>query len=113
MHNDFQDWSPVVLKKSGQNVKNNSNSNTKTIKIEKIEKEEKIPDKYNHAFIQEAIAKRLELNMKQVDLAKKLGVQLQTVQWFEQGREIYSGSFVDKLKRVLGRFTNTAKQTSN
>lgn len=110
MHTDFQDWTPIVLKQTKPEHKGSQTTNTKTIKTEK---DDKIPNKYNHAFIQEATVKRLQLNMKQVDLAKKLGVQLQTVQWFEQGREIYSGSFVDKLKRILGRFTNSAKQTSN
>lgn len=107
--NDHQDWKPVVLNKTSKissNTKPNQISNSRT----NLEIEDKIPDKYSNLFIQEVITKRNQLNMKQIDLAKKLGVTLQKVQWFEQGRETYEGPFVDKLKRNLGKFVNNAKK---
>ena len=48
---------------------------------------------------------RVEKGWTQEDLAKKLCLPKQTIQLLEQGREVYQGALVSKLKRLFGPFT--------
>jgi ribosome-binding protein aMBF1 (putative translation factor) len=102
---EHQDWTPVVLGKKKVESKVPVNNS-----IKRVFNETKIPDKFTTDFIQEVVTKRNVMNLNRKKLAEKLGESVQRIEWFETGRENYSGEFVSKLKRLFGKFESNPRQ---
>lgn len=105
---EHQDWNEVVWSKKGVEKRA---TNPKSIP-KKSENSTKIPDKFTKEFIQEVINKRLAKEMNRKKFAEAIGETLQKIDWFETGKDTYSGEFVSKLKRLFGKFENDPRQIS-
>ncbi|VVU95423.1 Helix-turn-helix [seawater metagenome] len=117
--NDFnhQDWEPVVLRKSKQQLKkenpqkyqqkvvSNKKCNNNQLETKKIKEEDdfvKIEKKISHELkiaIQQA---RTAKGLNQKDFAAKLGVQPSIVKDYEAGKVVPNGALLAKMSRILG-----------
>ncbi len=113
---DHQDWKPVILRKTKQqlqkqgNVKKEKvlntkrpNSNNVNVNLKKLDGDEVEPTKYvpkeTAKLIQQA---RTMKKMTQQDLANRLNVKKNIINDLESGKMILNKAFVSKVKRVLG-----------
>lgn len=97
---DFQDFKPVVLRKNRINnpvIKNNSNSNNKDKYDGLVEK----PKTFTIDFGKALSKSRIESNMTRKDLALKLNLKESVISDIENGKQLYDGNIVHKLKRIF------------
>ena len=117
---DHQDWNPVILKKTTQqlkemNKKNNSstiisnknyNANSNTSNISK-----KVLDDDNDDFKVETVSRSLSVQiqqarnakkMSQKELAQQLCTQPSIIQSYENGKATPDGAFLAKMSKILG-----------
>jgi ribosome-binding protein aMBF1 (putative translation factor) len=95
----FQDWEPVVLKKSDTDKERD---------IMKINKETQPKNKDSVVLkepsldFQKALQQaRMANKMSQKDLALKLGMNLNTMVNYEKGKEIPTNLIISKLEKIL------------
>jgi ribosome-binding protein aMBF1 (putative translation factor) len=95
----FQDWEPVVLKKSDTD---------KEREIMKINKETQPKNKDSVVLkepsldFQKALQQaRMANKMSQKDLALKLGMNLNTMVNYEKGKEVPTNLIISKLEKIL------------
>lgn len=90
----FQDWEPVVLKKS--DIK------TSEDKKEPVKDRDKVTLKEPSLDFQKALQQARMVNkMSQKDLALKLGMNLNTMVNYEKGKEIPTNLIISKLEKIL------------
>jgi ribosome-binding protein aMBF1 (putative translation factor) len=90
----FQDWEPVVLKKSDKEREIKETNQTKN-KDSVVLKE---PSLDFQKALQQA---RMVNKMSQKDLALKLGMNLNTMVNYEKGKEIPTNLIISKLEKIL------------
>jgi len=100
---NHQDWTPVVLKKSKQPVKQQPN-------IVHVKEEDGIPQKVTHferSFCLKIAQLRNEKKWTRKDLAQQLKMTENDIADIENCKSTvkYNGEFVNKCKRLFGNFT--------
>lgn len=103
---DHQDWKPVIFQKkrpvdteARKSVSQLEPAHKRALK----ENQEGFQHKmFEKDYIQEVIRKRTEKGWNQKQLAVQMNVDVNVVQRFEQGKEVYDGNLKNKLNRVLG-----------
>ena len=90
----FQDWEPVVLKKSDKERETKETNQPKN-KDSVVLKE---PSLDFQKALQQA---RMVNKMSQKDLALKLGMNLNTMVNYEKGKEIPTNLIISKLEKIL------------
>ena len=93
----FQDWEPVVLKKSDTD-KERDIINKETQPKNKDSVVLKEPSLDFQKALQQA---RMANKMSQKDLALKLGMNLNTMVNYEKGKEIPTNLIISKLEKIL------------
>jgi ribosome-binding protein aMBF1 (putative translation factor) len=93
----FQDWEPVVLKKSDTD-KEREKINKETQPKNKDSVVLKEPSLDFQKALQQA---RMANKMSQKDLALKLGMNLNTMVNYEKGKEIPTNLIISKLEKIL------------
>ena len=116
MSNDFQDWKPVILKKSHTQLKKEGKLKTETVKKydggsnkqklsvnqKKLEEADVQPiEKVSHSLKMQIMKARNEKKWTQKELAAKVGVPAKTIQTYENGTAIPDNAILNKLRRVL------------
>ena len=106
MSNPFehQDWKPVVLKKLKQDVKPKPAPVSVVKPVEALDISDK-PKFFSPEMGQKIASLRNEKGWTQEQLAQQLREPKNKIQALEQGKELYHGPFVSKLKKVLGNFS--------
>ena len=93
--NSFQDWEPVVLKKSDILDKGNQETHINQVK-------DKVTLKEPSLDFQKALQQARMVNkMSQKDLALKLGMNLNTMVNYEKGKEVPTNLIISKLEKIL------------
>lgn len=105
---EHQDFKPVVLRKnyvltSGNNKAISiSDSERRFIKYEKKEDGQVVvPKTFTKEFGQRLATARVSKNMNRKDLSLKLNVKESVVADMENGKLLYDGNLVHKLKRIF------------
>jgi len=102
---DHQDWTPVVFKKKVVNKEKNiitSNGLPQYVKKLNDISSEDISNKYfEKDYINQVIAKRMEMKLTQKQLAINCNLDCSIIQRFEQGKEVYNHNLKNKLNKVL------------
>lgn len=103
---DHQDWKEVVF------TKKRPADNAARKAVSQLEPEHKRALKedtdgfqnkmFDKEYIQEVIRKRTERGWNQKQLAVQMNVDVNLLQRFEQGKEVYDSNLKNKLNRVLG-----------
>jgi ribosome-binding protein aMBF1 (putative translation factor) len=93
----FQDWEPVVLKKSDTD-KEREKINKETQPKNKDSVVLKEPSLDFQKALQQA---RMANKMSQKDLALKLGMNLNTMVNYEKGKEVPTNLIISKLEKIL------------
>jgi ribosome-binding protein aMBF1 (putative translation factor) len=99
---DHQDFKTVVLRKNNQ--KSNNTNNTNNVKPKSPPKEDGlvvIPKTFTKEFGNKLTAARLEKNMKRKDLSLKLNMKESVIADIENGKYLYDGNIVHKLKKLF------------
>jgi len=92
--NSFQDWEPVVLKKSDIPGKQETQTQVKD--------KDKVTLKEPSLDFQKALQQARMVNkMSQKDLALKLGMNLNTMVNYEKGKEVPTNLIISKLEKIL------------
>ena len=90
--NSFQDWEPVVLKKSDIPGKQET----------QVKDKDKVTLKEPSLDFQKALQQARMVNkMSQKDLALKLGMNLNTMVNYEKGKEVPTNLIISKLEKIL------------
>lgn len=92
----FQDWEPVVLKKSDTKEREKLNKETQPKNKDSVVLKEPSLD-FQKALQQARMANK----MSQKDLALKLGMNLNTMVNYEKGKEIPTNLIISKLEKIL------------
>lgn len=102
---DYQDWTPVVFKKRTVNKEKNiitSNQLPQYVKKLNDITSEDISNKYfEKDYINQVIAKRMEMKLTQKQLAINCNLDCSIIQRFEAGKEVYNHNLKNKLNKVL------------
>ena len=102
---NHQDWDPVVLRKKFDDVdKKKKISQLQPTHLRDLKADD--PEVYKLKtfetdYIKQIIAKRLETTLTQKDLAKRMNVDIGTIQRFEQGKLPYDSSLKSKINKAL------------
>ena len=104
--NNHQDWETIILKKPIQIKKSNSKHNykgNKTTKERILENSEDIikPNKIDLNLKKSIQNARVNKKLSQKQLASLLGVPLQTIVQYENGKAIPNNNFITKIERIL------------
>lgn len=97
-----QDWTTVVLNKTSSDK-----SKTKPPPVQKQPKyiaqleNDEAPKYFEKAYIDQVIKARIEKKMTQKQLATSLNEDVNRINRFEQGKEVYDHNFKAKLNRNL------------
>ena len=92
----FQDWEPVVLKKSDTDKEREIKETNQTKNKDSVVLKE--PSLDFQKALQQA---RMVNKMSQKDLALKLGMNLNTMVNYEKGKEIPTNLIISKLEKIL------------
>jgi ribosome-binding protein aMBF1 (putative translation factor) len=91
--NSFQDWEPVILKKTDIPDKG---------KEIQVKDKDKVTLKEPSLDFQKALQQARMVNkMSQKDLALKLGMNLNTMINYEKGKEVPTNLIISKLEKIL------------
>ena len=94
LQNSFQDWEPVVLKKS--DIPDKVKQETQ------VKDKDKVTLKEPSLDFQKALQQARMINkMSQKDLALKLGMNLNTMVNYEKGKEVPTNLIISKLEKIL------------
>jgi ribosome-binding protein aMBF1 (putative translation factor) len=96
---DHQDFKVVVLRKKGNSPpKQNSNKSA-----EKKEEDGQVvvPKTFSPEFGRKLSTLRTEKNLKRKDLALKLNLKESVIADIENGKQLYDGGIVHKLKKLF------------
>jgi len=96
---EHQDFKPVVLRKNNQKLPNKSPNNEK--KEKKEDGQVVVPKTFTKEFGQKLATARVSKNMNRKDLSLKLNVKESVVADIENGKLLYDGNLVHKLKRIF------------
>lgn len=102
------DHTPIVFRKKPSDVAPSSKYKgagiSSSVKLEKLAEEGNYTiKKYEPALIQQVVALRSKLSLKQEDFAKKYGIAITELKAFERNSPPYNPSLVSKLKLVLSK----------
>ena len=102
--NNFQDWETVILRKpiqidNKQKEKqiNNKSNNQKILEGDEIVK----PKKISLNLRQSIQSARINKKLSQKQLASQLGVNVQIINSYENGKAIPNNNFISKIEKVL------------
>ena len=102
--NHFQDWQTIILKKPIE-IKSSTNSykGNKTNKERLLENSEDIikPKKIDLNLKKSIQTARVNKKLSQKQLASSLGVPLQTIIQYENGKAIPNNNFITKIEKIL------------
>jgi len=118
MNNNFQDWKPVVLRKSfkqlkkegkvptttikkyngGKNTQTNTTNMNKLYDMDYTEKVKKV----SHSLKLQIMKARNNKKWTQKTLAAKVGVPVKTIQKYENGSAVPNNRLLNKLRSILG-----------
>jgi ribosome-binding protein aMBF1 (putative translation factor) len=102
----FQDWEPVVLRKSDpKQVTKKPVDNIKIDNEDEVGKIIKVDSEFSKQIIQARLAKKLN----QIQLAKALSLDVSVIKEYENGTAKHNGMIVSQIKKYLGINKNTAK----
>lgn len=110
---EHQQWAPTVLKKSNT-VKNASPSTSHSIpsaasvcnkSVEALDMSDQPIKYFTQAMGNKIAALRTAKGWTQEQLAQQMREPKNKIQSLERGKELYNGTFVAKLKKVLGNFS--------
>lgn len=95
---DHQDFKPVVLRKNN-NIQTTQNNKPKSPK-----KEDGLvvaPKTFTKEFGNKLTSSRLSMNMNRKDLSLKLNMKESVIADIENGKLLYDGNIVHKLKKIF------------
>ena len=95
----FQDWEPVILKKSDTDKEREIMKINK--EIQPKNKDSVVLKEPSLDFQKELQQSRMSNKMSQKDLALKLGMNLNTMVNYEKGKEIPTNLIISKLEKIL------------
>lgn len=104
---EHQDFKVVVLRKNKSDVKSDPNkhssSHFQSSQQAKLDKADDIvkPKMFTVEFGKKLSSERLGKNMSRKDIAMKLNVKESIISDIENGKLLYDGSIVHKLKRIF------------
>lgn len=117
----FQDWTPVVIRKKRTSESSNKDTNTITvpknhtnkqnnlIKVQKLfdsnnleEEPETRPVIVSKEFGQKIQQARMERGLSQKQLANALNLQQSIINEYERGCGVHNGNYIGKIKSYLG-----------
>jgi ribosome-binding protein aMBF1 (putative translation factor) len=101
---DHQDFKVVVLRKnSPPKIGHSNHSNQSPNSNKKKEEENNIvkPKTFTIEFGKKLASHRVQKNMSRKDLALKLNVKESVIADVENGKQLYDGNIVHKLKRIF------------
>ena len=101
----FQDWKPVILKKSDPKKPIQKPFDNIKVNEDEIGKIIKVDSEFSKQIIQARLAKKLN----QTELAKALSLDVTIIKEYENGTAKHNGEIISKLKKYLGINKNTAK----
>ena len=101
--NHTQDWETIILRKPVQIQKNKpASSSNKTNYQKKLESDELIIPKKINLNLKKAIqTARTSKKISQKEFASKLGVPVQTITQYENGKAIPNNAFISKMEKIL------------
>jgi len=125
MSANYQDWTPVVLRKNTPVIKekipvanvNPVNANKQvqnSVNVRKLEEDEdyKIPSVTREMGIQIQQA-RMSKKLTQVQLAQKCNIPDAIIKEYERGQGIYNRTYLDPICRILGIKINKTQTHKN
>ena len=110
MSQNFQNWEPVVLKKTVKKTTKGPNINENYIKMKKLEDNNDVPIKQemvsdeDRRFIQTS---RVQKKISQDELTKLMCLKKDTIKEIENGKHPKNNLLVNKIKKFLTNYQTT------
>ena len=100
--NNFQDWETVILRKPIQIDNKQKQINNKSNNQKKLEGDEIVkPKKISLNLRQTIQSARINKKLSQKQFASLLGVNVQIINSYENGKAIPNNSFISKMEKIL------------
>lgn len=103
---EHQDWNTVIINKSGQKAATLSKPlvQKQPKYLSQLNENDNVapPKQFDRTYIAQVIKARLDKKLTQKDLASLVNEDVNRINRFEQGKEVYDHKLKSKLNRHLG-----------